>query len=302
VTASATAGTPFAGLRVLITCGGDLGDRLAAQVRTLGGTPVLLPLTRIVPPADPAPLRRALSDCAADRFDWVLVTSANGAAALDGAAAPVPLSRSASWAAPGDARSRSLHVGRASIGAVGPATADALASLGLPVDLVPESDYTARGLVRAFLARETGAARRVLLPVSEIAGSEVETALAAAGHDVTRVTAYRTLPAEPGPESISAVHGADVLLVASGSAARALAALLGSRGDSGEARRAAPIAAIGDPTAAALEECGLRADAVAAAHTAQGLIAAAAELVSASLTAARHDSADQYHRIEGARP
>ncbi|PRI10541.1 uroporphyrinogen-III synthase [Leucobacter massiliensis] len=264
------AGSPapvLAGLRILVPRGEARGERFAAQVRSRGGEPVIAPLTETAPPSDPAPLRQAIARWNRGETNWLVVTSAEGARAVaDAGIRPAP-------AAAG-----------ARVAAVGPATAEALAAAGLRVDLVPERDYSATGLAAALRTELAGGpAASLLLPLSEIAGDELASALTAAGHRPERVTAYRTVPAPrdaaaQAVEAEVAAGGIDAILVSSGSGAREVA------------RRFAPVprgtavVAIGPPTARALAECGLRADAVAETHTVEGLLDALEALIASRPT------------------
>ncbi len=246
----------LAGVRVLITRGGAAGERDAAEVRGLGGEPLLAPLTDIAPPADSGPLRDAAAAWNRGDYDWLLMTSANAADAF--AAAGARALQSDTPAASASAR----------IAAVGPATADALRAHGLDPDLVPPADYSAVGLAAALLELPLDGSLRFLLPVSELADRTLETALQGAGHRVDRVTAYRTLPAprDTAIEERVARGEIDVILVLSGSGAHEVA------------RRFAPLpprvrlAAIGAPSARALAEHGLVADIVAEPHTVSNLL------------------------------
>jgi len=121
-------------------------------------------------------------------YDWVVVTSAAGAEEL----------------------ARRRRGAMPNVAAVGSATAQALAANGIPVDFVP-TVASQEGLVAEF-PRPAG---RVLFVGAEEAGDLVETTLGAE----VRV-AYRTRALRPPrlPEG-------DVVVLASGSAARAWAAL-----------------------------------------------------------------------------
>lgn len=118
-------------MRVVVTRE-DLAERVAA----LGHEPVLVELIRIEPLGD-EPLD-------ATGYDWLVVTSANGAHELG---------------------RRGVRANR--IAAIGPATASALREHGLRVDLVPET-HTQEGLRdalpggRLLLAAAEGARRDVL--------------------------------------------------------------------------------------------------------------------------------------------
>lgn len=232
--------------RVLVASGGSAGAHLAEAVLRRGGEPVRGPLIATAPPSDPGALAAAVDDWNERRYDWLAVTSANGAAAT-AAARP--------------------DAGR--FAAVGPATAAELQHRGIATVLTPADDFTAAGLADAMLAA-FGAERkqRVLLPLSESAGTVLETTLREAGHEVTRVGAYRTVPTADDPALAAAIAAGaiDAILVTSGSIAREVA------------RRFAPLppgvvlAAIGDPAARALSDCGLAAQIIAERHTADGLI------------------------------
>ncbi|WP_336660557.1 uroporphyrinogen-III synthase [Leucobacter sp. USHLN153] len=250
---------PLDGVRVLVTRGGAAGERDAAEVRRRGGAPILAPLTEIVPSERPELLREAAEGWNRGDFDWLLMTSANAVDAFVAAGGRGP-------------------TGSQRVAAVGPATAEALRGHGMDPDLVPAADYSAVGLGAAILdrfataSRATGASAgsvRALLPVSEIADHTLEFALSEGGHEVTRVTAYRTVPAPRDAQIEDRVTAGevDVILVLSGSAAREVA------------RRFAPftrsrplLAAIGGPSARALATHELAADVVADPHTVSNLL------------------------------
>lgn len=234
---SATPGDPLHGRTVLVTRQhrGELDDLLEAR----GATAVHVPLIEIVPPADGGDaLRVELADLGS--YDWLVVTSGAGAARVGAAAAGHPEVR---------------------LAAVGESTARTLADLaGRPVDLVP-TEQRAAGLAAALLG-VAATPSRMLLALAERAGDEMPAALAAAGHDVRVVTAYRTAPATPDP---ALVEGADALLLASGSAAEAWVATFGP---------AAPpvVVAIGPTTAETARRSGLKVTGIAADHSLTGLV------------------------------
>ncbi len=192
-------------MRVVVT-----REDVAARVEALGHEPVLCPLIRVEPLGD--------DPIDASAYDWLVVTSANGAQEL--------------------AR-RGVTAKR--IAAIGPATADALRAGGLRVDLVPRT-HTQEGL------REELPAGRLLLAAAEGARRDVL--------DADFLPLYLTVELRPeAPE-------ADVALLMSGSAARALAAT-GAR---------MPVVAIGPQTAAEARSAGLDVAAIAAIHDVGGLV------------------------------
>ena len=254
---AAGAGGALRGRNVLICREQSESRELLAAFAELGATATAQALIETVPPADPAQLRTAVAAWNRGECDWCAVTSAHGARAFAAAGAVS---------------------GAGLVAAVGPATAAALEAHGFAVDLMPERDFSGQGLADALIARLGGApasaaVRRVLLPVSDLADSTVESALAAAGHKPSRVTAYRTVPAtlRTGASDVfAAVAGGtfDAVLVLSASGAAQLATV------TPEIPLDTRIIAIGHPTARALSAAGLRADVIADPHTGHGLVAA----------------------------
>jgi uroporphyrinogen III methyltransferase/synthase len=165
--------------RVVVTRAREQAGALAARLEEIGCDVVLCPLIRFEP----------LGDAAVDPavYDWVVVTSANGAAEL----------------------ARRLLAPPRRLAAIGPATAAALRERGLEPDLVP-ADSTQEGLL-AELPRPAG---RVLLAAAEGARRLLVDEL---GADFLAL--YRTVELRPdrAPEG-------DLAVVASPSQARALAA------------------------------------------------------------------------------
>jgi uroporphyrinogen III methyltransferase / synthase len=194
-------------MRVLVT-----REELVARVESLGHDARFCELIRI----------EALGEEPVDArvYDWLVVTSRNGADEL--------------------AR-RGVTANR--IAAIGPATADALRSHGLRVDLVAAT-HTQEGL------REELPEGTLLLAAAEGARQDVL--------DADFLPLYRTIELRPD------VPQADVALLMSGSAARALAAT-GVR---------MPVVAIGPQTAAEAGAAGLEVAAVAVTHDLDGLVEA----------------------------
>jgi uroporphyrinogen-III synthase len=194
-------------MRVLVT-----REELVARVEALGHDAVYRELIR-VEPLDDAPVD-------ARAYDWLVVTSRNGAHEL--------------------AR-RGVRANR--IAAIGPATAEALRSHGLGVDLVA-GRHTQEGL------RDEIPEGTLLLAAAEGARQDVL--------DADFLPLYRTIELRPERSA------ADVALLMSGSAARSLAAS-GAR---------IPVVAIGPQTAAEALAAGLEVAAVAATHDLDGLVEA----------------------------
>jgi hypothetical protein len=123
------AGQPLTGLTVLVPRARDQASDFSALLRSRGAEPLEVPTIEIRPVATTGELDRAVEDLAAGQFDWVVLTSVNGVAALRARA-------EASGRGP-------AALGAARVAAVGPATEAALRAWGVAPDLVPEVATTA---------------------------------------------------------------------------------------------------------------------------------------------------------------
>lgn len=231
-------------------------DPFVLAVRAAGGRPLPTHLVRTVPAPSTA-LDDALRALAAGAHTWLAVTSA------------VTVDVIAERARALGTTPAELTAG-ARVAAVGPATADALAAVGVRTDLVPSGTASADALVAAWPEPDGGS---VLLPRSALAAPTLVHGLRARGWRVSDVVAYTTVPApEPDPAVAAALTAerVDAVLLTSGSVARALLSLYGLP----PARTL--ICAIGASTAAAAAAAGLTVAAVASAQTPAGLVDAVA--------------------------
>lgn len=157
------------------------------------------------------------------------------------------------------------------LAAVGRRTAEVFTEhAGRPVDVVP-TRQTAADLVAAMPAGE-GATAVVLQ--GDLAAPTLTGGLAAAGYRVVARTAYRTFTQHPDPDVRAVLLGADAVTFASGSAARAWAAAIGTA--------TPPVVAVIGPTAeAAATDAGIVVTHVAATHDLDGLTAAVVDALAA---------------------
>jgi uroporphyrinogen III methyltransferase/synthase len=249
---------PLFGLRVLVTRTREQASELARSLEEAGAEPIELPALKIVPRFDADRLSSVIEALARGDYAWVCFTSAHGVAIFFDALSTRK----------GDARAV-----RASVAAIGPATASALRRYGIAADLVP-AQYTAEGLREAFGAHDVRD-KRVLVPRAEGARELLVDDLSQRGARVDEVTLYTAeVPDAPDAEGLRRLHAGeiDVVTFASSSSVRNLIALLG-----GDARLllACKIAAIGPVTAATVEELlGRPPDAVAREHTISGVVEA----------------------------
>lgn len=247
---------PLFGKRVLVTRSRTQASALSGLLSERGAAPVEMPTIEIRDVPDPSELDRAISELGG--FDWVMFTSANGVEAF--------------WARLRAKNLDARSLGKARIGAIGPATAQALEERGLHPDFMPEV-YTTGGILSAL---ETAgiSGQRILLPRANIAPPDLTDGLARLGAEPHHVTAYLT---EVATEAASEgrqmlLEGQiDIITFASSSTVTNLRQLLG---DDWQVARKAAIACIGPVTAATAREEGLNVDILAEEQTIPGLVRA----------------------------
>jgi len=227
---------PLAGRRIVVTR--PEAKPLADELERLGAEVTIVPLIEIRPAEDRRALEEAVGDMA--RYDWIVLTSVNGVAAVSDGLAGLG--------------------GSTRVAAVGPVTADAIRAHGVEPAFVAvrASDDIAGGLGELD-------GSRVLLPQADIADPALAEELRGQGAEVDVVVAYRTVLVEPPMWGILPLRIADAVVLASGSACRSLAAAGGAGG-------AAMLVCIGPKTAKVAREVGLHVGLVADETTSDGII------------------------------
>lgn len=238
----------IAGRRIVVTRAIEQADELAALLQAAGAIPVVIPLIDIVTDEAGAAELAELAALEVAAFDWLIVTSPNGAAHVVGAFAE-----------------RNVSAARAKVAAIGASTAEVLRAGGIEVAFVP-AVQSAAGLL-AELPDTISPVARVLLVQAANAEATLAAGLHQHGAVVTIVTPYRTVAASLTAGQQLAALSADAVLFASGSAARAWADVFGD---------SAPpvVVAIGPQTAVAATNAGLKVAVVAADHSLSGLVVA----------------------------
>ena len=217
--------SPLAGRTVVVTRATDQAGSLAGALTDLGAQVIELPVVAIMEPADGgAALATALGS--SDRYDWIVVTSPNGARRvadlLDG---------------PSTAR----------LAAVGPRTAGPLEASGQVVDLVP-GRAVAESLLEEFPdPPESGG--RILLAGAEVARDVLPDGLVAKGWEVDVVVAYRNVVPEVDPAVLARARAAHLVTFTAESTVRRYHDVAG-------ATLPAAAACIGPISAAAARELG----------------------------------------------
>ena len=255
---------PLAGRRILVTRAAHQAGKLSEGLRALGAEPVEVAVLEIRPPESFDALDAALRQL--DRYDWLILTSANTVRALVERAEILEIVLT--------------QPTRLQVAAIGEATAVAARTAGLQVAFVPEA-YVAESLVDGLLAQAAG--QRILVARAAVARDVISDALRAAGAEVDVVEAYRNVLPEAAPEQLrqTLVEGLSAATFTSSSSATHLA----------EAARIAGIAwpfagvqavSIGPITSQTLRELDWPPAAEADASDIPGLIAAVERVLAPS--------------------
>jgi uroporphyrinogen III methyltransferase/synthase len=242
---------PLHGRRVVVTRARVQASGLAARLRGLGAEVVELPAIRIEPRVDGGEVRRAVGSIR--DYSLVCLTSPNGVDFLFEALQEEGL----------DARA----LAGATVAAIGPGTARALADHGVVADVVPEK-FVAEALVEALASVEV-AGRRVLIARAAEARDVLPEALRERGAEVDVVALYETVREEPSAAAVEAAQDADYVTFTSSSTVRNLTEALGERFP-----RDARVVSIGPVTGEAVRDAGLEVHVEAERHDVEGLLAA----------------------------
>ena len=241
------------GKRVLVTRSRSQASRLCGLLEQAGANAIELPTIEIGPLADHTELDATLEQLA--DYQWVIFASAN---AVESVFERMALQGK-------DARA----LAGTTIGAIGPATAQALADRGITADFVPNRSISEE-ILKELSDRDWNGVS-VLLPAADIGRDELDKGLSAIGATVKRLAAYRNIPVAGISELAKQafIDGVDVVTFTSSSTVRNLVDMLD--GDLKTLENSF-IACIGPITAATARELGLRVDLEATEHTVEGLV------------------------------
>jgi uroporphyrinogen III methyltransferase / synthase len=164
---------PLQGKRIIVTRAREQASALSERLREAGAAPIEYPVIAFAPPEDWTPLDQALAKL--DEYQWIIFTSVNGVRFL--------VERMRAF----DMSPALLHHHR--IGAIGPATAKELESVGLHATFVP-SEFVAEAVIEQI---GDVAGQRILLPRADLAREALADGLTAKGAQVDNVVAYRTV-------------------------------------------------------------------------------------------------------------
>jgi uroporphyrinogen III methyltransferase/synthase len=254
---------PLFGKRVLVTRAREQAGGAAAMLRERGADPIVVPTIEIHPPSDPSAMIDAVA-AMHERYDWIILTSANGVERL--------------WAETKRQGKDARAFGRAKLAAVGPGTAAAFERFGLTPDVVAK-EHRGEGLAEDVLAAMNasgGTHVRVLVARAEVARDVVPDALRAAGCEVDVVAVYKTRsPPRALLEGLSSLlEGGeiDAVTFTSSSTVEHLCDALEARAAELLARTC--VVSIGPVTSETAKKRGIRVDVVASPSTLPGLVTA----------------------------
>ncbi|MEA2749792.1 MAG: uroporphyrinogen methyltransferase / synthase [Myxococcales bacterium] len=252
---------PLFGKRVLVTRAREQAGGAAAMLRERGADPVVVPTIEIHPPSDPSAMIDAVQSMG-ERYDWVVLTSANGVDRL--------------WAEMRRQGKDARAFGKAKIAAIGPGTAAALERCCVTADVIAK-EHRGEALAQEVLAAITpGTKPRVLIARAEVARDVVPDTLRAAGCEVDVVSVYKTRsPPRALLEALSSLlEGGeiDAVTFTSSSTVEHLCDALEARAIPLLAKTV--VASIGPITTETAKKRGIRVDVMAAEYTIPGLVSA----------------------------
>lgn len=262
-----TSAKPLEGRTVMITRAREQAAEFAAALERYGARVIACPTIEIVPPESYARLDEAIENLFG--YDWLIFTSVNAVEHF--------LDRL-------EAAGRGVEeLDDVRVCAIGEATCERLVAAHVHVDVVPQKSQ-AEGVFAAletYVGGRSGFARlNFLMPRAAVGRDFLPRALEAAGARVDVVTAYRTVRPETTDrartEALLVGGGVDCVTFTSPSTVHNFAQLFDTR-DLSALLEGVRVACIGEVTAQAVGEYGLKADIVPAETGAHALARAVAE-------------------------
>lgn len=270
---AAASSSALAGTITLVLRPAGRSAQLVSLIESAGGEALVSPLITREPIADDQSrhLDQLITDLGS--FEWVAVTSVNAVSEL------VSAMRRANPASP-----IVEQASQVSWATVGGATTAALAEHGIVVEF-EANENSALGMLKEW-PDTTPNSRRVLLPLGDLASTQLEDGLTARGYTCERVNVYRTVSHPATDQALGAWRDGDVdaVILTSGSIVREFARQFDPLSVIPEMAPYFPLfIAIGEPTTRAAAAVGLSVDIVAKSATQQGLFDALVRAVALTL-------------------
>jgi len=250
---------PLFGKRILVTRARCQASTLSRLLAERGAQPIELPAIDIQTVTDSEELDQAISNL--EHYHWIIFTSVNGVAAF--------------WQQLHDLKWDSRALSGLRIGAIGPATAQALEIRGIIPDHVPQV-YTTEGLV-AGLKNQNIVGQQLLLPRADIADKELVQGICQLGAFAHGVIAYRTVPVTEAISQAKQMIISGKIDVITFTSSSTVSNLVAAFGEEPLAINQTKVACIGPKTAETAAKVGLSVDIVAREQTIPGLVTAMEE-------------------------
>jgi uroporphyrinogen III methyltransferase/synthase len=245
---------PLFGRGIVITRPEAQAEELSELLRRKGARVIPFPVIRIAPPESWEELDRALDRL--EDYRWIIFTSANGVAFFFRRLRE---------------RGRDIRdLKGIRIATIGPATASAVETLGIRVDLVPEA-FVSEGVVRAFDGMDLQGSR-VLLPRAKEARDVIPEGLAGMGAICDIATTYRTVRSNRSASELIPFFDEGKVDVITFTSPSTVTHFLGTMGPGFHLHPQVRIACIGPVTEAAARKAGLPVDILQERYTIPGLV------------------------------
>jgi uroporphyrinogen III methyltransferase/synthase len=178
---------PLFGKRIIVTRAREQASGFLSALSEKGAECLEFPTIKVIPPESWEGLEKSIRDI--ETYQWLIFTSVNGVKYFFDRL---------------EALGRDVRdLKGVKIAAIGPATAEAVKSKGLRIDLIPE-EYRAESVVEAF-RKEGIQGKRILLPRALEAREVLPQELEKLGAVVDVVEAYRTVKPEEDREAVMAL-------------------------------------------------------------------------------------------------
>ena len=253
---------PLLGKRIMVTRTRSQASDLVCRLEELGADCIEFATISLRPPDSWEALDRAMAEIAS--FDWLLFTSINAISFFFGRLHDLGM----------DAR----NLIGVKIAAVGSATAEALRQHGLRADLLPDGEFTGKGLARTLIDCGHGG-ERFLLPRALKAAETLPKMLTNAGGEVVIAPVYQNVRPEGREEDLRAMleeGKVDMVTFTSSSTFTNFMFMLnaGDHEDAATLLDGVGIASIGPITSRTIEEAGIKVDVQPERYTIADLVAA----------------------------
>lgn len=246
---------PLFGKRIVVTRTRQQAGVLSKKLALLGADVIELPTIRIEPALNQMAFGELVQDC--HTYDWIVFTSPNGVDAF--------------FTMFDKLYNDNRSIGGARIACIGPGTAEKVKARHLAVDLMPEKDFVAEGLVKAFQEHQNMENVTVLWIRAEETREVVANQLTGLGAIVDEAIGYRTVAEkEDNLEALERIQkeGADMITFTSASTVEHFMDL------KVPLPAGCKVASIGPVTSAAVKKHGLQLDVEAKENTLSGLVKA----------------------------